>query len=93
MAGLPAYDLHAPVELKVQLRVDEKVGPAMFKPDPLIPGGYLANSLTLRAMRPDLFVLGDDTDDLSVTFNCTCGREFDLQFWKLCPYCAREPRP
>jgi len=74
---------------QVQIRVDESIGPAMFKPDPFIPGGYKANSLTIRAMRPDVFVGGDEMfEDLEVMYNCIkCNKELDLQFWKFCPYC------
>ena len=89
MVAAPAFDLESREDIKVQLRVDESIAPAKFKSDPLIPGGYVANSLTLKAMRPDIFVLGDSLEDFSSHYQCACGREFDLQFWKLCPYCAR----
>jgi hypothetical protein len=80
---------HAADDTRVPIRVNESVGPARFKADPLIPGGYLANSLTIRAMRTDIFVLGDSLDDLCTPYQCACGAELDLQFWKLCPHCAR----
>ena len=90
----PHFDLEAREDIKVNIRVDEKISPAMFKPDPLIPGGYVANSLTIRAMRPDIFVLGDSFEDsfedLKSEIQCACGKVFDVQFWKLCPYCAKE---
>lgn len=89
-AGMPAYDLDGREDIKVNFRVDEKIGPAMFKPDPLVPGGYLANSLTIRAMRQDILVLHEDLEDFSQIYECACGRKFDLQFWKLCPFCARD---
>lgn len=90
MVGEPNFDLEQREDIKVQIRVNEDVGPAMFKPDPLIPGGYIANSLTIRAMRPDIFVLGDSLEDFEAVINCACGKELDAQFWKLCPYCSRE---
>jgi hypothetical protein len=89
MAGMPNFDLEQKQDIRVQVRVDEKIAPAKFKADPLIPGGYVANSLTIRAMRPDIFVLGDSLDDLSASYQCTCGEELDIQFWKFCPFCAR----
>ena len=85
----PLLDLERREDVKVKIRVDEKVGPAMFKADPFIPDGYIANSLTIRAMRQDIFVLGDSLEDLSATHECACGKELDVQFWKICPYCAR----
>jgi len=91
-AGLPAFLEEGREDIQVQIRVDEKIGPAMFKADPLIPGGYVANSLTIRAMRPDIFVLGGPRVDIEDQRECDCGKTFDLQFWKICPYCGREPR-
>lgn len=90
MTGQPQFDLERREDIRVQIRVNESVGPGMFKADPLIPGGYVANSLTIRAMRPDIFVLGESLDDLSAPYACRCGKEFDVQFWKLCPFCGNE---
>lgn len=86
----PLFDLERRQDVSVKFRVDEKVAPAMFKADPLIPGGYIANSLTLRAMRSDLFIFGEGTEDLESVYHCACGKELDVQFWKFCPFCARE---
>lgn len=85
------YELEQRQDIKLALRVDESVGPAMFRPDPLIPGGYVANSLTLRAVRQDIFVAGTDPDELAMELPChSCRQKVDRQFWKLCPYCAAE---
>ncbi len=76
----------------VALRADETVSPGKFRPDPLLPGGWIANSLTIRAVRPDIFVAGD-LDQLALERPCGgCGQILDLQFWRLCPHCAR-PTP
>lgn len=88
--GEPNFDLNEREDIKVQIRVNENVGPAMFKSDPLLPGGYIANSLTIRAMRSDIFVLGDSLEDFETIISCSCGKELDAQFWKLCPYCGRD---
>lgn len=88
-AGLPLWEMQTPEDVKVYFRVDESISPAKFKADPLVPGGYLANSLTLRAMKPHLFVAGQDLDELADPQHCACGEEWDRQFWKFCPFCAR----
>jgi hypothetical protein len=88
-AGQPLWDTDRPEDYQVQFRVDEKVSPAKFRPDPLIPNGYIANSLTLRAMRPTLFVAGTSVDELKDLHHCACGESWDGQFWKICPYCGR----
>lgn len=90
MVQQPQYDLEHRQDITLNFRVDESMAPGMFKPDPLIPGGHVANSLTLRAMRADIFVLGESIDDLSSPYHCACGKELDIQFWKLCPFCARD---
>lgn len=90
MAGQPNFDLLNREDIQVKIRVNEQVGPAMFRPDPLVPGGYIANSLTIRAMRPDIFVLGDSLEDFSAPYECSCGKELDVQFWNLCPFCGRD---
>lgn len=90
MAGQPHFDLNQRQDIQVKIRINEQVGPAKFKADPLVPGGYIANSLTVRAMRSDIFVLGDSFEDLETPYECQCGEKLDLQFWKLCPYCARD---
>jgi hypothetical protein len=86
----PLFDHQRGQEVKINLRRDENIAPAMFKPDPLIPGGYVANSLTLRAMRSDLFIYGEGTEDLESIYLCACGKELDVQFWQFCPFCSRE---
>jgi len=85
----PAFEIERREDIKVNIRVDESINPAKFRPDPLIPSGFVANSLTIRAMRSDIFVLGESIAELSSTYLCACNKEFDLQFWKICPYCAR----
>jgi hypothetical protein len=90
MVARPNFDLEQREDIRVAIRVNEQVGPAKFKADPFVPGGFIANSLTIKAMRSDIFVLGDSLDDLSAPYACACGKELDVQFWKICPYCARE---
>jgi hypothetical protein len=88
--GAPFVDVEKPQDVKIQFRVDETVPPAKFKPDPIIPGGYIANSLTIRSMRENIFVVGESLDDLVNEVNCiSCNTLFDLQFWKNCPYCGK----
>jgi hypothetical protein len=91
--GESFIDLSKREDIQVNFRVDESISPGKFKPDPLMPGGYLANSLTIRSLRSDLFVVGGEMDDLSTPWNCPCGQELDIQFWKLCPFCARSIKP
>lgn len=84
----PCFDLNQREEVRIHVRPNESVSRGMFKPDPLLPGGHLAHPVTIRAMRKDLFLLGDDFVDLQLDYQCTgCKKVLDLQFWELCPYC------
>jgi hypothetical protein len=76
-------------EVKLSLRPDRSVSPAKFRPDPLIPGGYLAHPVTLRAVRKELFSVGaEEFLDLETLIVCeSCRTEIDAQFWHFCPFC------
>lgn len=83
-------------DYQVSLRPDKTVSRGKFKPDPLVPGGYCAHPVTIRAMRKDLFVLGQDGfEDLELLITCeSCAQQLDYQFWHFCPYCeAQLPKP
>ena len=86
-ANQPLVDLSAPEEVQVHIRPDDKVPLAKFIPDPLLPGGWKAHPLTIRAMRKDIFMVGEGFEDLEQHYVCHCGQELDLQFWLFCPYC------
>ena len=91
----PHFHHQAQEEIKVQIRADKSVSPAKFLPDPLIPGGYKAHPQTIRAMRKDIFVGGEDEFvDLEVLIDChSCHQRLDLQFWVCCPFCEAELKP
>lgn len=88
-AGKPLVDFERVEEYSVPLRADNKVAPAMFVPDPLIPNGFKANPVTLRAMKKDIFyVSSEGFEDLEQLIQCKgCNKEIDAQFWHFCPYC------
>lgn len=87
-AGSPLVG-YRPEERKVPIRPDKTVSLSKFLPDPLIPGGFKAHPQTIKAMRKDLFVLGEEGfEDLEVLIDCaSCHHTVDAQFWLHCPYC------
>lgn len=90
-ANMPLFETSKHVEVKVQIRPDSRVKPALFKPDLEHPGHYLAHPQTIRAMRKDLFMGGEDFVDLEVMVQChSCKETLDLQFWKCCPFCEAD---
>ncbi len=86
--GNSRFDLGNYEEVKVHIRPNENVRPALFQPDPLRPGGFMAHPLTIKAMRKDLFFASNDLSNLKDIYQCEkCQQELDLQFWLVCPYC------
>jgi hypothetical protein len=83
------FSVNRPEEIKVQVRPDSKVRPAVFLPDPLIPGGFKAHPVTIRAMRKEIFAAGSELfEDLEQIYQCeSCKESLDVQFWHFCPYC------
>ena len=77
-----------PIETKVKLIIDENISPSKFKQSKLNPNIYYANSLTIRALKKDIFVTGEGFEDLRRIAQCTgCKKTLDTQFWKFCPFC------
>ena len=82
------FELNTPRDVQVSIRPKENIPPAIFRPDPLIPGGFLANPLTIRALRKEIFVAGADFEELTAPYTCQkCKNQMDLQFWHFCPFC------
>jgi len=72
---------------KVQILPDSTVARGKFLPT-LELNVYKAHPVTIRAMRPELFMGADDFVDLECLHICaSCKTEIDLQFWKFCPFC------
>jgi hypothetical protein len=89
--GEPQYNLSHQEQVKINIRVDKSVPGGMFKPDPLLEGGWIANELTFKAMKKDIFALDDDLIDLEEKYNClSCKTDIDKQFWSFCPHCGSQ---
>ncbi|EQC43680.1 hypothetical protein [Bacteriovorax sp. Seq25_V] len=86
------YNSQAEAEIQVQIFPDKSVSPAKFVPNKSIPGTYRAHPTTIRAMRPEIFTGAHNElfADLEYVIECeSCHSEYDLQFWKFCPYCEK----
>lgn len=78
-------------QVKVELKADRKIEIPLFKPHPLMPSIYLAHPQTIRAVREDLFMIGQGFEDLELLYRChDCKNVIDMQFWKHCPYCETQ---
>ena len=84
----PTVSLQEHEDIKINIRPNKEIAPALFKPDPLIPGGHIAHPTTIRAMRKEIFCTGFDVDLNEKLIIChSCKQELDLQFWHFCPFC------
>ncbi len=87
-ANLPLFNSDYHETYNVQIIPDTKIEPAKFIPHPLKPNVFTAHPVTIRAMRKELFMGGEDFVDLECLKNCaSCKQLIDLQFWQFCPYC------
>mgnify|MGYP003341855875 CR=1 FL=1 len=76
------------IEKQIRLVADESISPSKFKPSQVDPNIFYANSLTIAAVKKELFMVGEGFEDLEDTKECIdCSRKIDAQFWKFCPFC------
>lgn len=87
--GKEHFNTQQAVDIKVNLRPDKNVKPAMFIPDPLLPGCYKAHPVTIAALRKNIFAAGNELfEDLEDLVTCDgCQQQIDRQFWYFCPFC------
>lgn len=92
--GQAHFNIAAREDIQVQIRPDPSVRPAMFLPDPLLPGCYKAHPVTIAALKKDIFAAGNDLfEDLEDLVTCeSCQHEIDRQFWHFCPFCEAKFR-
>jgi hypothetical protein len=89
--GESQYNLNQQQQLEINIRVVNSVPGGLFKPDPKLEGGWIANELTFKAMKKDIFALDDDLIDLEEKYSClSCKTDIDKQFWSFCPHCGSQ---
>jgi len=87
-AKLPLFNTDYHETYNVQIIPDTGIARAKFIPDALRPNVFLAHPVTIRAMRKELFMGGEDFVDLECLRDCaSCKQQIDLQFWSFCPFC------
>ena len=82
------YYQKQPQNAQVHLKPDPSISPGKFKPHPSLPGTYLAHPTTLRALKKDILLAGEDFEEFEDIQSCTsCKERVDRQFWHFCPHC------
>jgi hypothetical protein len=85
---LPQFNSNLQELYNVNIKPDTSVARGAFIPHPLIPNQYRAHPVTIRAMRKEIFMGGDEFVDLECLYICaSCKTQLDIQFWHFCPYC------
>ncbi|MBF0300847.1 MAG: hypothetical protein HQK51_19210 [Oligoflexia bacterium] len=91
--GHNVYDLNQEQKFDLSLFADDKIAPGLFKPDQSNPQKFYANSLTIRALKKNILLAGEDFDEFAEIYVCEkCNKELDLQFWHFCPFCETQFR-
>jgi len=89
-AGLPLVSKYFE-QSQVQLKSDTSISPSKFKKHPILLNTYLAHPTTIKALKKDIFTVGEDFEDLENIIECSCcNRQIDAQFWIFCPYCEAQ---
>lgn len=81
------YQTDTHEKYEINIRPDISIARGKFIPT-LNPKEYKAHPVTIKAMRKEIFMGGDDFVDLECIIHCdSCKTEVDLQFWHFCPFC------
>ncbi len=89
MVDRPMYNTRAQEQIQVEIKVDNKIEHGMFVPSKIMPHLWYASEQTYRAMKKDIFALGNSIDELKEPYQCqSCKTNLDKQFWKFCPHCG-----
>ena len=88
IANTQLFDMEMHETHQVNIIPDKSIRPASFIPDSLNPKKFRAHPVTIKAMRKELFMGGEDFIDLECLITCaSCKTELDVQFWHFCPFC------
>ena len=89
LAGKPEYNTKSTEIYELNIKVDNSVPHGQFLPSHIYPGQWRASEQTFKAMKKDLFALGDSLDEIKEPYTCeSCKSSLDKQFWFFCPYCG-----
>ncbi|MBD66562.1 MAG: hypothetical protein CME62_15225 [Halobacteriovoraceae bacterium] len=88
-AGKTLFRQDLQEEIQLQIKVDNSLPHGRFYPSEVYPGQWRATEQTFKAMKKNIFALGDDIDELKHEYKCeSCSEVLDIQFWNFCPFCG-----
>ena len=75
--------------IELNIKIDNSLPHGRFFPSEIYPGQWRATQQTFKAMKKNIFALGDDIDELKEEYICeSCKTTLDKQFWNFCPFCG-----
>ena len=73
---------------QAHMRPNSSISRGKFKPHPKLLGIYQAHPVTIRALKKDILLAGEDFSQFQDSRPCeSCKQVVDRQFWHFCPYC------
>ena len=89
MVGRPMFRADQEEKFEIHIKVDNTIAHGQFVPSRIYPGQWRASEQTFRAMKKDIFMLGDSLDEIAKPYTCeSCKTDLDQQFWHFCPFCG-----
>jgi hypothetical protein len=80
---------------QLKINIDNTLPHGRFFESNVYPGQWRATSQTYKAMKKNIFALGDSDslDEISEPYQCFgCKTDLDKQFWHFCPFCGERFR-
>lgn len=88
-ANMPLVNADAHQEIQLEIKIDNSLPHGQFFPSHVCPGQWRATEQTFKAMKKNIFAIGDEVDELKEEYTChSCKTTLDKQFWHFCPYCG-----
>jgi len=85
----PLFKQDEKEEFKIDIKIDNSLPHGQFFPSKIYPGQWRATAQTYKAMKKNIFALGEDLDELKEDYSCqSCKTSLDKQFWNFCPFCG-----
>jgi len=86
---MPLFKSEEQEQINLHIKVDNSLPHGEFFPSKIYPGQWRATEQTFKAMKKNIFALGDDVDELKEEYTCSsCKNILDKQFWNFCPFCG-----
>ena len=92
IAGTRLFNTDQEQSHQLKILIDKSLPHGRFFPTENA-GEWKASEQTYKAMKKNLFALGDSFEELKEPYACeSCKTDLDKQFWHFCPFCGESFR-